>query len=151
MIVDCDVHHGNANAKIFEQDLSVFTFDLYQSDNYPYEKIRTNVAIALDSREYIDDSRYLQELKTSLKPAIESFQPDIVFYLDGADPLETDLLGGFLLTHKGMKERDHHVLSLTEKLGIPTAVVLAGGYSPELADVVKVHYNCAKLIKELII
>ncbi|MBT4651040.1 histone deacetylase [Candidatus Woesearchaeota archaeon] len=147
MIVDCDVHHGNGSAHIFEQDPSVFTFDLYQSDNYPYEKIKTDVAIALDSREYIDDSRYLEELKKTLEPAIELFQPDLIFYLNGADPLETDLLGGFFLTHGGMKERDHHVLSLTEKLGIPTAVVLAGGYSPKIEDVVKVHYNCAKLIK----
>jgi len=106
MIVDCDVHHGNGNAAIFFNDPSVFTFDIYQADNYPTQKIKTDVAIALDSQEGIDDRRYMTELRGRLENAMDVFKPDIVFYLDGSDPLKDDRLGGFLLTHDGLKQRD---------------------------------------------
>lgn len=147
MIVDCDVHHGNGNAFIFSGEPSVFIFDIYQSDNYPEKKFDVNMAIALDSQEFIDDAKYLKELTAALKPAVESFKPNIIFYLDGADPYKKDLLGGFKMTHAGLKERDAHVVKVAGDLGIPLAVVLAGGYSPNLEDVVKVHYNCAKMIQ----
>ncbi len=148
MVVDCDVHHGNGNALIFGDEPSVFIFDIYQSDNYPEKKFDVGMAIALDSREFIDDTRYLKELAAALKPAVESFKPDIIFYLDGADPYKEDLLGGFKMTHAGLKERDAQVIDIAAKLGIPLTVVLAGGYSPRLEDVVKVHYNCAKMLQK---
>lgn len=147
MIVDGDVHHGNGNAFIFRDDSSVFIFDIYQQDLYPAVKIPTNVAIALSSADYIDDLRYNRELQNQLQPALESYKPDILFYLNGADPLATDQLGGFQLTPDGLFLRDQHVIEATKKMGIPTTVVLAGGYSPNLDDVVNVHYECAKLIQ----
>lgn len=148
MIVDCDVHHGNGNAFIFSGEPSVFIFDIYQSDNYPEKKFDVNMAIALDSQEFIDDTKYLKELTAALKPTVESFKPDIIFYLDGADPYKNDFLGGFKMTHAGLEERDAQVIKVAADLGIPLAVVLAGGYSPNLEDVVKVHYNCAKIIQK---
>jgi acetoin utilization deacetylase AcuC-like enzyme len=44
-------------------------------------------------------------------------------------PIEDDLLGGLALTFQGLKERDRLVLASARSLGIPIAVVLAGGYA----------------------
>jgi len=146
IVVDCDVHHGNGNAAIFVNDESVFTFDIYQEDNYPLRKIRTDRAISLFSDENIDDKRYLKELR-QLRKSLDEFKPDLMVYLAGADPFKDDQLGGFKLTHRGLRQRDRFVLREAGKREIPIAVVLAGGYARNIEDTVKVHYNTAREVK----
>ena len=148
MIVDVDLHHGNGNAYTFYDDPLVSILDIYQEDNYPEQKVPIDFPIPLLSTEGIDNDRYLSELHAALPPALESFKPDIVFYLNGADPYQEDILGDFQLTIKGLEERDRFVLETTKAMGIPTAVVLAGGYARIMQDVVAVHGHCAKIIRE---
>jgi acetoin utilization deacetylase AcuC-like enzyme len=146
MIIDCDVHHGNGNAYIFRDDPSVYTFDIFQEDNYPDEKIETDLGIAFDTgRVTVDDDLYLTTLGFNLRRSLETFKPDIVFYLNGADTLETDILGDFKLTPIGLEVRDEFIHEITTHLRIPLVSVLAGGYSPNVEDVVDSHYHCAKL------
>ena len=47
-VVDCDVHHGNGTAMIFESDPSVFTFSIHQQHNYPMFKPRSSLDIGLE-------------------------------------------------------------------------------------------------------
>ncbi len=161
MIVDLDVHNGNGNAFTFKDDPTVHTFDINQANTYPFktrEAAKTDLSLYSafpnshplynknQNQSVVDDTVYLQELKDNLLPAIESFQPDIIFYLNGADILATDKLGNFQVTPEGAKERDRYVIDIVTKLKIPTAVVLAGGYSPNVDDVVNVHYQCARMV-----
>ena len=62
---------------------------------------------------------------------------DIAFFLAGADPWEGDRLGRLALTKAGLRARDELVLSRLS--GIPTTVVLAGGYAPDVNDTVDIN------------
>jgi acetoin utilization deacetylase AcuC-like enzyme len=147
MVVDCDVHHGNGTAAIFLHDESVMTFSIHQFANYPDEKPPSGIDI--DLRDNCSDEEYMAKLTAKLPPAIESFQPEIIYYLAGADPYFQDQLGGLALTIDGLKWRDRFVFDTARGKGVPVAVVLAGGYAINVNDTVTIHANtvsAAKLI-----
>lgn len=136
-VVDLDVHHGNGTAFIFESDPRVFTFSMHQQHNYPMHKPRGSLDIGLPDR--TRDEAYLELLTGALDKVFEH-EPDVVFYLAGADPFEDDQLGGLALTKAGLRERDRRVLTACRRRGVPVVVVLAGGYARRLDDTVDIHY-----------
>jgi acetoin utilization deacetylase AcuC-like enzyme len=148
MIVDCDVHQGNGTARIFRKDKSVFTFDIYQIDNYPYWKEKESLGIGFYGDENVDDKKYLDTLREHLYHCVRTFRPDIVFYLAGADPYEDDTLGGFGLTKEGLTERDRYVIGTLLKENVGVCVVPAGGYARDTRDTVEIHLNTLRVIKE---
>lgn len=139
MVVDCDLHQGNGTAKIFENDPSVFTFSIHQEDNYPIPKERSSIDIGLYSGD--GDEEYIRALKEHFPRLYKDFNPQLVVYVAGADPYELDQLGGLKLTKEGLRERDRIVLEEAHKLSIPVAIVLGGGYSYNVNDVVEIHFS----------
>jgi len=135
-IVDCDVHHGNGTAMIFDLDPSVFTFSIHQQHNYPAFKPRSSLDIGVEDR--LQNVEYLTKLRQAL-PKVLAFKPDIVFYLAGADPYEDDQLGGLALTVEGLRERDRLVFTACRTANIPVVLTLAGGYARRLDDTVAIH------------
>jgi len=135
-VVDCDVHHGNGTAMIFDRDPAVFTFSMHQQHNYPAFKPRSSLDVGLEDR--IGDVEYIAKLCQSL-PSVLAFAPDIVFYLAGADPFEDDQLGGLALSIEGLRERDRVVFTALRGAEIPTALTLAGGYARRVQDTVAIH------------
>jgi acetoin utilization deacetylase AcuC-like enzyme len=151
-IVDCDVHHGNGTAFIFnphgapppgpavadapEANRGVFTFSIHQQHNYPVWKPRGSLDIGLPDGTH--DRRYLEELARAL-PVVMSSRPQFVFYLAGADPYEDDQLGGLRLTQDGLRRRDRLVLDAVGAAGVPVVVTLAGGYARRVEDTVAIH------------
>jgi acetoin utilization deacetylase AcuC-like enzyme len=142
MVVDCDVHHGNGTAAIFETDPSVFTFSIHQFENYPEDKPPSTLDVNLEDD--VDDEEYLKLLRENLVPAVMKFQPDLMFYIAGADPHWKDQLGGLRLTMEGLERRDRLVLGTAVSAGVPVAVALAGGYSVDVRDTVAIHCNTAR-------
>ena len=140
-VVDCDVHHGNGTAEIFDGERRVYTFSIHQENNYPLLKPRSTVDVGLEDR--TGDSQYLWELAERL-PAIVAHRPQLVVYLAGADPYEWDQLGGLKLTMDGLKKRDELVFRTFRKAGVPVAAVLAGGYALNGDDTVEIHCNTAR-------
>ncbi len=149
MVIDCDVHQGNGTASIFQGDDTVFTFSIHQDDIYPYEKAYSNYDISLHGSLGVDDEKYLEQLKV-LPDLIKKHRPDLVIYLAGADPFKKDRLGGFLLTKQGLMDRDVYVLRLCAKLSIPVAIVLGGGYAPNIDDTVEIHLNTVRVVNRLL-
>lgn len=135
-IVDCDVHHGNGTALIFDLDPSVFTFSIHQQHNYPAFKPRSSLDIGVEDR--IMNVEYLEKLRKAL-PKVLAFRPDIVFYLAGADPFEDDQLGGLALTKEGLRERDRIVCATCRDAGLPFVLTLAGGYARRVQDTIDIH------------
>ena len=41
--------------------------------------------------------------------AIDEFKPDFILYNAGTDIMEGDVLGGLIITHKGVIKRDEYV------------------------------------------
>lgn len=147
MIVDCDVHQGNGTAEIFADDDTVFTFSLHQMDIYPAQKEKGTLDIGLWADD--GDRKYLDSLKSQIPRVYEEFNPDVVFYLAGADPYEKDQLGGLKMSLEGLKERDRAVIQGALRLKIPVIILFAGGYAYDVMDTVAVHLNTIKVTQKL--
>lgn len=139
IVVDTDVHHGNGTAAIFRSDPTVFTLSIHQLNNYPGHKPPSNVDLNMDDR--VEDKEYLGALIPAVQQALDSFRPDILFYVGGADPYCEDQLGGLSLTKEGLKRRDRGVFEEARRRGIPVATTLAGGYARRVEDTVHIHVN----------
>ncbi len=144
-VVDLDVHHGNGTAASFAHEPDVFTFSMHQQNNYPAWKPPSDLDLGLEDR--TDDATYLAALGHHLPQIMERHQPDLVFYLAGADPYEHDQLGGLGLTLDGLRRRDELVFRSSANAGVPVAVALAGGYAVQPDDTVEIHCNTVREAK----
>ncbi len=146
MTVDCDVHQGNGTAAIFGSDRSVYTISLHQENNYPYPKPPSNLDVNLHNG--TQDTEYVTALEDSLDKALSEFDPQVIFYLAGADPYREDQLGGLKLTLKGLEDRDRIVFEKARVKNIPVVVTFAGGYAHHVADTVRIHSTTVKVASE---
>jgi len=142
MVIDCDVHQGNGTAHIFAVDNKVFTISIHQHKNYPSEKPPSDVDINLPDG--TSDDSYLSLLALEAHAALESFRPQLLIYVAGADPYVNDQLGGLGLSIEGLMKRDHLVVEAALRRGTAVAVVLAGGYAVNIEDTVRIHVNSVK-------
>jgi acetoin utilization deacetylase AcuC-like enzyme len=142
MVVDCDVHHGNGTAAVFAEDSSVFTFSMHQERNYPAWKPPSDLDLGLEDR--TNDAEYLSLLERHLPEILERHHPQLLFYLAGADPYESDQLGGLSISMEGLQQRDRVVLTNAESYRVPVAVALAGGYAVRHSDTVQIHANTVR-------
>jgi len=147
LIVDCDLHQGNGTARIFQGDSEVYTFSIHQENNYPFYKPKGDLDIGL--RDRTKDKEYLAKLEEYIPKIIDSFRPDILVYVAGADPYEHDKIGNLALTKEGLRKRDYFVSSQARSYQVPLAVVLAGGYAEKQEDTVEIQYNTIKTAIEV--
>ena len=142
LIVDLDVHQGNANAAVFAEDDSVFTFSMHGAKNYPFEKPPSSLDVPVDDG--TGDETYLNTLKRHLPNTLDAVQPDLVFYLGGIDVATDDRFGRTALSREGLHARDGYVLEQIRARNLPVALLLSGGYAetPEAtADLHAVMYR----------
>ena len=127
-IVDLDYHQGNGNIVTYEHDETVFTYSIHGS-------VWSHVEAAADSQfllpSEVDDEAYMKVLRDTLTAALERIVPKLIFYVSGNDVLAEDRLGEFMLTRKGVLERDCFVIELARQHGCPVVVTLGGGYSDD--------------------
>ena len=147
IVVDTDVHHGNGTAAIFRNDPTVFTLSIHQLNNYPAHKPLSNVDLNMDDG--VEDEEYLSALIPAVQQALDSFRPDLLFYVGGADPYCEDQLGGLSLTKEGLKKRDRSVFEEARRRRIPVATTLAGGYARRVEDTVRIHINTILAASEI--
>lgn len=142
-VVDCDVHQGNGTAAIFRADPDVFTCSLHGAKNYPFKKETSDLDVELVDGS--GDEPYLAHLARALDVAIGHHEPEIVFYLAGADPYEGDRLGRLKLTVEGLTRRDRLVLARCHTFGVPVVVTMSGGYAHDVKDIVTIHTNTIRV------
>ncbi len=142
-IVDLDVHQGNGTNAIFADDARVFTFSMHGGKNYPFHKVAGRLDIELADQ--TGDDEYLERLAAVLPEVLAAAQPDLVVYLAGADPHESDRLGRLALTFDGLARRDSLVIDHAREVGIPVAVVIGGGYGQPIEHTVAAHTNTARI------
>jgi acetoin utilization deacetylase AcuC-like enzyme len=137
LVVDCDVHQGDGTAELLAADPDAFTLSLHGARNYPFRRIPSDLDVDLPAG--TSDVAYLIALDDALATALRGDGFDIAFYLAGADPWQGDRLGSLALTKSGLRRRDVLVLDILRGQRIPVCVVLAGGYAPEVHDIVDIH------------
>jgi acetoin utilization deacetylase AcuC-like enzyme len=143
-IVDCDVQQGNGTATIFKDDPETFTFSIHGANNYPLFKAHSTLDIELPDN--TTDDLYLETLINNL-PSVFRHDPEVVFYLAGADPYAGDKLGRLALTIAGLSRRDELVLRECYEREVPVVTVMSGGYGKELSDTVEIHCNTIRAVK----
>jgi acetoin utilization deacetylase AcuC-like enzyme len=142
-VVDLDVHQGNGTHALLAEDDDAFTFSMHGRRNYPFRKVAGRLDVELEDG--TGDTEYLERLAGALPGVLAEARPDLVLYLAGADPHEGDSLGRLGLTFDGLMRRDALVLESARAVGVPVAIVIAGGYGRDIADTVRVHANTARV------
>jgi acetoin utilization deacetylase AcuC-like enzyme len=103
----------------------------------------------VDLQEGTGDMAYLCQLEQGLAQVMSAGHYDLAIYLAGADPYVGDRLGRLALSKEGLRMRDRLVLDVLTERGIPIAVAMAGGYAPDVNDIVDIHamtvHECARI------
>ncbi len=131
LVVDLDLHDGNGTREIFADDDTVFTFSIHNLD-WSSEPAKASMSIELAGE--IDDTTYLDTLRSLLPGLLEEVQPGLVYYLAGTDPAFDDAVGNWKISAQGMLSRDRYVMSQIadhRTHATPTVVLLAGGYGSD--------------------
>jgi acetoin utilization deacetylase AcuC-like enzyme len=164
-VIDLDVHQGNGTHAVFTGDRSVFTFSMHGAHNYPFRPMPEPSAVApgesrwgyavrvpgtldIELPDGTGDAEYLDKLENALPQVLRAAQPDVVFFLAGADPHEGDRLGRMKLTFVGLERRDSLVIQACREVGLPMVAVIAGGYGRDITDTVRVHTATARILGE---
>jgi acetoin utilization deacetylase AcuC-like enzyme len=119
---------------------------MHGAKNYPLFKEISSLDIELPDR--TSDKEYLETLNEAL-PRIFLHNPDIIFYLGGADPFERDKLGRLSLTMDGLRKRDETVLKFAKERDVPIVTVMSGGYAQDINDTVEIHCNTIRAAKKV--
>jgi|SRR5881394_160357 len=149
-ILDLDLHYGNGTAALAAKRPFLTVLSLYGSDyhaNVAYRDVTlrrhedgsNHWSVALPAG---CDGRLLNEILGQHLPRLLKFgKPDLLLYQAGADPLQGDPYSPLALTHHDLLERDRIVFEFALRHSLPTAWVLAGGYTQDITKVVEVHLN----------
>lgn len=127
LVVDTDAHQGNANHAWFRQDPAVFTYSIHVGPNYPAMKEPGDRDVPLPR--WVDGAAYLEALKSTLPAVFAQTEPDLVYWISGADCHREDRFGRMLLDDPAIAERDRFVLGLCRDYAAPTVVLYGGGYN----------------------
>ena len=136
MVIELDVHQGDATAAIFADEPRVFTFSAHCQSNFPLRKQSSNVDLPLDDG--LNDGDYLVAIGDLIPNLLDQVRPDLVLYNAGVDPHRQDRLGRLNLSNEGLLNRDRLVLDACLRRSIPVATVIGGGYD-ELKPLVERH------------
>nr|XP_022296454.1 histone deacetylase 6-like isoform X1 [Crassostrea virginica]XP_022296456.1 histone deacetylase 6-like isoform X1 [Crassostrea virginica]XP_022296457.1 histone deacetylase 6-like isoform X1 [Crassostrea virginica] len=142
LIVDWDIHHGNALQNLFEDDPSVLYVSLHRFDNgsfYPYggkgfykqaggpnaQGRTVNIAWNDGSK---GDADYISAFHSLVLPIAYEFAPELVIVAAGFDAEKTDPLGGYRLSPAVFGHMTRMLMGLADG---KVALILEGGYSLE--------------------
>jgi acetoin utilization deacetylase AcuC-like enzyme/formylglycine-generating enzyme required for sulfatase activity len=150
LIIDWDVHHGNATQDDFYEDGRVMYFSTHlAAPFYPrsgHEQDRgkgkgEGCIFNVPLKEGTGDDAFKKIYDEKLKPAALAFKPDFILISAGFDSARGDLLGRLDLTPEGysaMTKKVREIADATCKGRIVS--MLEGGYNLDaLADSVEAH------------
>ncbi len=137
LIIDWDVHHGNATQHSFYQDPRVLYFSTHRYPFYPGtggmdetgsgEGADCNVNVPLPAG--CDDAVFDAAFKRVLEPVARAYKPRFVFVSAGFDSHGDDPLGGMRVTEEGYARMARRSLELAREFaGGRLVLTLEGGY-----------------------
>lgn len=147
MVVDTDAHQGNGTASLLANDPRVFTYSIHVGRNYPTHKEVGTMDV--ETVRYVEGGMYLKQLFTTLAGALDSFSPDLVIWIAGADNHSNDRFGQMHLSLKDMQRRDEVLLGAFLRNRVPVAVLYGGGYNRQREFTAKIHRNTVATAKRL--
>ncbi len=91
-IVDFDVHHGNGTEDIFRDDPRVLMVSTFQHPFYPYSGVegRSERMVNVPLAAYSNGMQFREAVEKHWAPALERFQPEMIFVSSGFDAHRDD-------------------------------------------------------------
>ncbi|MFT5299849.1 MAG: histone deacetylase 11 [Mariniblastus sp.] len=134
--IDTDAHQGNGVCHTFMEDDRVFIFDVFNCQIYPIldVKARRRVDCEIGISTETTDTEYMAELKGRVPGFLESIcksSVGLAIYNAGTDILMGDPVGNLNLSAATILQRDLYVVQQLRARGIPTVMVLSGGYTKQ--------------------
>jgi acetoin utilization deacetylase AcuC-like enzyme len=147
MVVDTDAHRGNGTADLLASDPRVFTYSIHVNRKTPDGA--PGGSLDVETVRYVEGEMYLKQLFSTLAAALDTFAPDLVIWISGADNHVNDRFGQMRLSLKDIQRRDEILLSALVKNRIPVAVLYGGGYNREPQFTAKLHRNTIATAKRI--
>jgi acetoin utilization deacetylase AcuC-like enzyme len=138
LILDIDVHHGNATQEAFNSSPDVLYVSTHQRGIYPgtgYENEigmgeGTGFKLNLPLPSLSDDKIYMNAFNEIILPVAEQFRPELVLLSVGFDAHHSDFISGMSVTAEGYGEMVRSAIQLAERYsGGKVMACLEGGYS----------------------
>jgi len=137
LIVDWDLHHGNATQNTFYTDAAVLYFSTHQFPYYPGSGYLTELGQG-DGQGFTvnvplgpghGDAEFFQIFKHILYPIASAFKPELIFVSAGFDTYVGDPLGGMKVTPQGYAAMTRLIMDLARSYASErVAITLEGGY-----------------------
>ncbi len=149
-VLDMDLHYGNGTAFLLADRPYVHQLSIYGNwydQNLAHRDVSlrrtpdTENARSVAVPAGADGTLYLELLAAHLDTCLDRARPDVLLYQAGADPFREDPYSPLNLDHADLAARDRYVFEAARRRGLPVMWVLAGGYTPDVAQVVRVHLN----------
>ena len=142
-IVDFDVHHGNGTEDIFRDENRVLFCSTFQHPFYPFTPLLENapnrISVPLEATAKSDEFR--AAVTEHWLPALEAFQPEMVFVSAGFDAHRDDDMSHVSLTDGDFRWVSERIVEIANQFASGRIVsVLEGGYElKSLARCVESH------------
>lgn len=137
LIIDWDIHHGDAIQELFYRDNRVLYFSSHYMGWFPHtgdweetgqgegEGYNVNVPVFKE----MDDMDIIHIYRDLLNPVVRAFRPELIMVAAGFDAHHRDPLGRTRLTEKSYKWLTQIVLQLSDAAkSAPILMSLEGGY-----------------------
>ncbi len=137
LIVDWDLHHGNATQNSFYDDPDVLYFSTHQYPHYPGTGSLTEVGrgegmgftVNVPLSPGYGDTDFFKIFEQILCPIGRAFKPELIFVSAGFDTYVADPLGGMQVTPKGYAAMTRSIMGLARECASERlAFTLEGGY-----------------------
>jgi acetoin utilization deacetylase AcuC-like enzyme len=137
LIIDWDVHHGNALQDLFYSDNRVLYFSSHYMGWYPHtgdweetgEGEGAGYTVNLPVPKELEDDDIIHVYRDILNPIVRRFKPELILVAAGFDAHKRDPLGRTRLTEKAYGCLTQLVLQLSDaSRGAPILFALEGGY-----------------------
>lgn len=143
VILDWDVHHGNATQHMFENDPRVLYISVHRYDHgrfYPgstdadpqhigYDQglgYNINVAWNTNNHSKVGDTEYVYAFEILIKPIINEYNPELIIVSAGFDCASGDPLGGLNVTPAGFNYLTRKLMDFANG---KVVIALEGGYN----------------------
>jgi len=142
-IVDFDVHHGNGTEDIFQDESRVLFCSTFQHPFFPFTQLLENapnrISVPLEATAKSDEFR--AAVSDHWLPALEAFQPELVFVSAGFDAHRDDDMSHVSLTDADFEWVSERIVEIANQSASGRIVsVLEGGYElKSLARCVDAH------------
>lgn len=142
-IIDFDVHHGEGSEDIFRDAPGVMLCSTFQHPFYPYQGAasRTERMINVPLPAGTDGKAFRAAVEREFAPALEKFQPQIVFVSAGFDAHRDDPLASFNLIRSDYVWMTEFIMEVAHRHAHDRVIsTLEGGYDLiSLADSATAH------------